>query len=198
MNRRAKKKTDALEGPMPPRESEEDRLIRTGMAMWFARDMKEDTPTREEVEATLMNEGANANPSALPPDIRRSLADLGRQDPRPFVERLKRSCRKLLEKLRSKEMQEEVRLVERIQTTLADLELVLAVRRYGGRPKGSRKKVTPDEINELRKWKAGDRTWVSSSSVADVAKKLNVSRQTVYTILADLASEKRKASDDQK
>lgn len=183
---------------MPPCESEEDRLIRTGMAMCFARDMKEDTPTREEVEATLMNEGANGRPSAFPPDTRRRFADLGRQDPRPFIERLKRSCRKLLEKVRSKEMHEEGRLVERIQTTLADLEMVLAVRRYGGRPKGTRKKVTPDEMKELRKWKAGDRSWVSSSSVADVAKKLNVSRQTVYTILADFASEKRKATDDQK
>lgn len=197
MNRRAKKKTDAPEGQTPPPESEEDRLIRTGMAMWFARDMKEDTPTREEVEATLASDFKGV-PTAFTPDIRRRFADLGRQDPRPFIERLKRSCRKLLKKLRSKEMQEEGRLVERIQTTLADLELVLAVRRYGGRPKGTRKKVTPDEINELRKWNAGDRTWVSSSSVADVAKKLNVSRQTVYTILADLTSEKRKASDDQK
>ena len=198
MKRRAKKKADASNAKTPPRESEEDRLIRTGMAMCFARDMEGATPNRQAVEASLVDEGANAPLTALPPDLCRRLADLGRQDPRPFIEELKQSCRKLLDQCRRKEMHEEGRLVEQIQTTLGDLELVLAVRRYGGRPKGTRKKVTPDEINELRKWKAGDRSWVSSSSVVDVAEKLKVSRQTIYTILEELRLEERKTSGDQK
>src|SRR5437763_1505987 len=130
MPRRAKKKSkqkEATSQAVPPPESEEDRLVRLGMAMWFARDMKQETPTREEVEATLMNEGANAPPTALPPDFRRRFIELGKQDPRPFIERLKESSQKLLVLCHCQE--EEKRVVERMQSTLSDLELVLAVKR---------------------------------------------------------------------
>ena len=186
MPRHAKHKADPPKARTPPRESEEDRLIRTGMAICFARDMKQEAPQREELEAILMDEGANAPPTTLPADLRHRFADLGRQDPRPFMERIKHSCHKLLPLCQT---QEEKRLVEQMMTTLADLELVLAVRRYGGRPRGTRHKVKPDQIEAIRRWKAGDRSLVHSSSVADVAKKLGLSRQTVYTILEGIRLE---------
>ena len=80
--------------------------------------------------------------------------------------------------------QEEKQVVERMQSSLSDLELVLAKRRYGGRPKG--RKVSQDDTENIRKWMAGDRTWERGSSAKDVAKRLKVSRQTVYTIQEEL------------
>ncbi len=69
---------------------------------------------------------------------------------------------------------------------LQALELILAVRRYGGRPRGKRHKVTPEQVGTIQGWATGDRTEVASDSVADVAKKLRLSRQTVYTILKEI------------
>jgi hypothetical protein len=189
MPRRAKKKSEQKEASSqatPPPESEEDRLIRVGMAMWFARDMEGDVPKREDVEWAI-ELGSHYDVRSLPHDLRRHYVELGKQDPRPFMERIKQSCQKLLELCQSHE--EEKRLLERMQSSLSDLELVLAMRRYGGRPKGTRSKVSADEIENIRKWKGGDRTWVGGSSVADVAKELNVSRQTVYTILDEIKAE---------
>jgi DNA invertase Pin-like site-specific DNA recombinase len=77
-------------------------------------------------------------------------------------------------------------VVGRMLSWLKALELVLAVRRYGGRPRGKRHKVTPEQVGTIRRWAAGDRSEIASDSVADVAKKLGLSRQTVYTILKEI------------
>ena len=161
--------------------------------MKLARDALEATLTREDAEYVI-EQSDNLTLKRLSPEQRKRCLELGKKDPRPFIERLNQSCQNLLVLCQSQE--EQKRLVEEMQSSLADLELVLAVRRYGGRPKGKGRKVTPDEIENIRKWKhAGDRTWVSGSSVADVAKKLNVSRQTVYTILDEIKAEDGKRRD---
>lgn len=170
----------------PPLESQEDRLVRVGMAMWLTWDATEGTTTKEQLDWQIEHFPKVELESLSVKDRNRYL-ELGKKDPRPSIERLKESCHKLLELCKSHE--EEKLLVKQMQSSLADLEVVLLVRRYGGRPKGTGKKVTPDIIENIRKWKAGDRTWVSGSSVKEVANKLNVSRQTVYTILEEIKAE---------
>ena len=65
-----------------PPESEEDRLIRMGWAL--ATGLDEATPDKTDL-------------GTLSPDDRQRYLELGKKDPRPFMERLKQLCRKLLE-----------------------------------------------------------------------------------------------------
>jgi len=187
-------KNEASPQATPPAEREADRLVRTGIAMTNARDKAGGATTSQDVERAI-EQDADFEMDGLTPEALRIYAEFGRQDPRPFMERLKRSCQELRELCHNKNEHEAERLVEGMQSTLANLELVLAVRRYGGRPKGTRKRVLPDGIENLRKWKAGDRIWVSGESVADVAKKLKVSRQTVYTILDEIRESENESAE---
>src|ERR1700677_808369 len=139
MPRHAKKEiqqseNEAVPQGVPHPESMEDRLVRTGLAMDLARDSLGDDP-RKLIEL-VEEQGVFADLGLLSQEARPRFALLGKQDPRPFIQRLKQLCSKLLERLQSQE--NEKRLVEKMQFTLSDLEVVLAVRRYGGRPKGTR------------------------------------------------------------
>jgi hypothetical protein len=75
--------------------------------------------------------------------------------------------------------------VERLLVPLTDLELVLALRRYGGRPRGTRHKVTPAQVEAVRQWVRGRRRR-RSPTVDDLAEKLGLPRQTIYTLMREI------------
>ena len=167
--------------------SEEDRLIQVGWAMCVARDIEGDALTRTDADKIIEQE-AQADQGSLSQDIRRRFIELGRKDPRPYMERLKQSCLKLLELCQSQE--EEKRLVEQMQSTLDDLALVLLVRRYGGRPKGKGKKIKPEDMEKIHVWMKG-RKKGSKPTAAEFAKQLQMSRQTLHTLIKKIEAEEK-------
>lgn len=166
----------------------EERLILTGKAMLLAQTMQGRLPTLEEVAHELAEMGPDDAKDLA--EIHPLFRDLGKQDPRPFADQLRQLCEQLRSRLKDRNMDEDEQLVGQMLSTLSHLELVLAVRRYGGRPRGKRHKVTPEQVGTIRRWEEGDRSEITSGSVADVAKKLALSRQTVYTILKEMAEDR--------
>lgn len=173
-----------------PATTPDERLILTGKAMLLAQTMQERLPTLEEVAHELAEMGPDDAKGLA--ELHPLLRDLGRQDARPFTDHLRRLCEQLRSRLKDRNMDEEEQLVGQALGTLSHLELVLAVRRYGGRPKGKRHKVMPEQVGTIQRWAAGDRSEIASGSVTDVAKKLKLSRQTVYTILKEIETAKEK------
>ena len=88
-------------------------------------------------------------------------------------------CRMLLQ-------HEGEKVAEELLRHLQAIDVILALRRYGGRPKGKRHKAKTDKIEIIRRWMQGDRSEIASNSVSDAAKKLSLSRQTVYTIMKEI------------
>lgn len=159
--------------------------MRAGLALFLASNSLEKKPTAEEIERA-QEQHASCDLAATPADLRPILLALGKKDPRLFVEMARSKAGTLLALCRMRSDTDGEKVAEQLLADLQALELVLAVRRYGGRPRGKRHKVTSEQVGTIRRWATGDRTEVASDSVADVAKKLRLSRQTVYTILKEI------------
>lgn len=191
MSRREKTRTEQPpSGHEPPRsEPEEDSLVRAGLALLMASNSLEKEPTAEDM-VRAQEEAARSDLATLDADLRPILLALGKHEPKLLVEQVRSKARTLLASCRMRSDTNEELIVEQLLVALQALELVLAVRRYGGRPKGTRHKVTPEQVGTIRRWVAGDRSEIASDSVAAVAKKLGVSRQTAYTIKEEIEGEK--------
>lgn len=191
MSRSAKTRTEQhASGHETPRsEPEEDRLLRAGLALFVASNSLGRKPTAEELERA-QEEYAPCDLAATPADLRPILLALGKQDPRLFVEMARSKAGTLLALCRMRSNVDGEKVAEQLLADLQALELVLALRRYGGRPKGKRHKVTHEQVGTIRRWAAGDRSEIASDSVAGVAKKLRLSRQTVYTILKEIEEDR--------
>jgi len=181
MTRRAKDK--AVPQPKPP-ETEWERLIRTGMAIEFAWSQEGRTPTREEIESAS-KDVAHFKLAYFSEEKLQRLLALGKLDPMPLLVQMKRVCQELFQQ--SPGEQAKV-LFERLLMPMTDLELVLALRRYGGRPRGKRHKVTPHQIEAIRQWMKGRRRR-RNPTVDDLADKLGLSRQTIYTLMKEIEAE---------
>ena len=181
MTRRAKKPAV----PQQPPETERERLIRTGMAMELAWSQEGRTPTREEIESARQDV-AHFNLTDFPEEkVQRWLA-LGKLDPMLLLAQVKRVCLELLQQSATEQVKA---VVERLLVPVADVELVLALRR-GGRRKGARHKVTPAQVEAVRQWMRGRRRR-RSPTVDDLAEKLGLSRQTIYTLMREIEAEGR-------
>jgi hypothetical protein len=181
MTRRAK--NQAVPHQEPP-ETERERLIRTGMAIEFAWSQEGRTPTKEEIESAR-EDVAHFKLADFPEvKVQRWLA-LGKLDPLPLLAQMKRACRELFEQSSGDKAKV---VVERLLLPVTDLELVLALRRYGGRPRGTRHKVTPAQIEAVRQWMQGRRRR-RSPTVDGLALKLGLSRQTIYTLMKEIEAE---------
>ena len=133
----------------------------------------------EEEQAILATEVAAATHSL--PEADRPLLPSGKPDPMRWVQRLKQICQEL-EVARPEEVQ---RLLAQMRSALNDLEAALQQHRQGGRPKGKRHKVKATDIEAIRRWEKGESR---VGSITDLADALELSRQTVYTILAEIRS----------
>ena len=158
----------------PKRKLADDPLVLTGFALEAARHLHGRLPTREEVDE-LRHELARQE-DTLSVEDRRLYREIGKLDPRPVLERLKQAVTQLQAKV-------DERLVGPVLSRLSELELVLALRRFGGRPRGARHKVTEEQVEAIRRWHEG-RDRRSRPTVAEFATSLGLSRQTVYTVLA--------------
>jgi hypothetical protein len=108
---------------------------------------------------------------------------MGTPDPLKLVQRLKQLGQELAAALHTEQAPP---LLGQMQSALEGLELALKRRKQGGRPKGRRHKVNPTHIEAIRRWKAGDRSEYPVGSIRGLAAALRLSRQTVYTILAEI------------
>ena len=181
MTRRAKNQTVPQQEPL---EMERERLIRTGMAIELAWSQEGRTPTREEIESAKQDVTHFKLADFPEEKLQRWLA-LGRLDPMPLLAQVKKVCLELLQQSATEQRQA---VVERLLVPLSDVELVLALRRYGGRPRGTRHKVTPAQIEAVRQWMQ-DRRRRRSPTVDDLADKLGLSRQTIYTLMKEIEAE---------
>jgi DNA-binding transcriptional ArsR family regulator len=180
MTRRAK--NQAVPQQQPP-ETERERLIRNGMAIELAWSQEGRTPTREEIESARQDV-AHFRLADFPEEKLQRLMALGKLDPMPLLAQVKRVCLELLQQSATEKRQA---VVERLLVPLSDVELVLALRR-GGRRKGARHKVTPAQVEAVRRWLRGRRRR-RSLTVDDLAEKLGLSRQTIYTLMKEIEAE---------
>ena len=181
MTRRAK--NQAVPQQEPP-ETEWERLIRTGMALELAWSQEGRTPTREEIESAKQDV-AHFKLADFPKEKLQRWLALGKLDPMPLLAQVKRACREIFGQSSGEQAKA---VVERLLVPVTDLELVLALRRYGGRPRGTRHKVTPAQIEAVRQWMQGRRRR-RSPTVDDLAEKLGLSRQTIYTLMKEIEAE---------
>lgn len=181
MSRRAK--NQAVPQQEPPA-TERERLIRTGMAIEFAWSQVRRTPTKEEIESAK-EDVAHFKLADFPEEKLQRWLGLGKLDPMPLLAQVKRACRELFEESSGEQAKA---VVERLLVPVSDLELVLALRRYGGRPRGTRHKVTPAQVEAVRQWMRGRRRR-RSPTVDDLAEKLGLSRQTIYTLKREIEAE---------
>lgn len=163
----------------PKRKLADDPLVLTGFALEAARHLHGRLPTREEVEE-LRQELAGQE-DTLSDEDRRLYREIGKLDPRPVLERLKQAVTQLQRKVGEG-------LVGPVLSAVAELELILALRRFGGRPREARHKVTEEQVEAIRKWYEGRRRR-TRPTVSEFAKSLGLSRQTVYTVLAELQND---------
>lgn len=165
---------------------ERERLIRTGMAIELAWSQEGRTPTREVIESA--NEDvAHFKLADFPEEKLQRWLALGKLDPMPLLAQVKRACLDLIQQSPTEQVKV---LVERFLVPLSDVELVLALRRYGGRPRGTRHKVTSAQIEAVRQWMKGRRRR-RSPTVDDLAEKLGLSRQTIYTLMKEVEGQDR-------
>lgn len=167
-----------------PPATEWERLIRTGMAIELARSQEGRTPTREEIDSAREDVAHFKLADFSEEKLQRFLV-LGKLDPMPLLAQVKRACRELFKGASGDKANF---LVERLLVPVTDLELVLAMRRYGGRPKGARHRVTPTQIEAVRRWMQGRRRR-RKPTVDDLADKLGLSRQTIYTLMKEIEAE---------
>jgi hypothetical protein len=156
------------------------------MAMELAWSQEGRTPTREEIESARQDVAHFKLADFPEAKVQRWLA-LGKLDPMLLLAQVKRVCLELLQQSATEQVKA---VVERLLVPVADVELVLALRRYGGRPKGTRHKVTPAQIEAVRWWMRGRRRR-RSPTVDDLAEKLGLSRQTIYTLMREIEAEGR-------
>ena len=178
MTRRAK--NQAVPKEEPPT-TEWERLIRTGMAMELAWSQEGRTPTSEEIDSARKDVAHFRLADFSEEKLERLLA-LGNLDPMPLLEQVKKACRELFKESVGDKAKV---LVERLLVPLTDLELVLAMRRSGGRPKGTRHKVTSTQVEAVRQWMRSRRRR-KNPTVDDLAAKLGLSRQTIYTLMKEI------------
>ena len=151
----------------------DDLVVLTGFAIVTAQAIHGRCPTKAEVEA-LRDDYAGHEDDYSEED-RRQLREIGQLDPRPIIEKMRRVVAN--------------QATDELPGLLDYLELFLALRRSGGRPKGKRQKVTPAQVEAIRKWHEG-RHRRSRPTVAEFARAHGLSRQTIYTIIAELNQEK--------
>ena len=181
MTRRAKDQAVPQEKPLA---TEWERLIRTGMAIEWAWSQEGRTPTREEIDSAR-NDVAHFKLADFSEEKLQRLLALGKLDPMPLLEQVKTACRELF---KGASGDKATVLFERLLMPITDLELVLALRRYGGRPRGTRHKVTAAQIEAIRRWMKGRRRR-RKPTVDDLAEKLGLSRQTIYTLMKEIEAE---------
>jgi hypothetical protein len=181
MTRRAKNQAVPQQEPLA---SERERLIRIGMAMELAWSLEGRTPTKEEIESARDDVTHFKLADFSAEKLQRWLV-LGNLDPMPLIAEMKKACRELLDQSTSGQVNT---LANRCLVLVADLELVLVLRRYGGRPKGTRHKVTPAQVEAVRRWMQGRRRR-RSPTVDDLAEKLGLSRQTIYTLMKEIEAD---------
>jgi hypothetical protein len=151
----------------------DDPLVLIGFAIEAARHLHRRCPTKGEVEA-LRKELAEQE-DTLSDEDRRQYREIGLLDPQPVIQQMRRAV--------AEESPDD------LPGLLDRLELILALRRYGGRPKGKRQKITPAQVEAIRRWHEG-RNRRSRPTAAEFAKEQGLSRQTIYTIIAELNKER--------
>jgi hypothetical protein len=87
------------------------------------------------------------------------------------VAEIRQSLRECLVAVDENDLQRCRRALEMLVVSLADLEQVAWRIGY---PKGKARKVTPELIRQVKEWKG---------SKAEIARRLGISRKTVYSIL---------------
>lgn len=151
----------------------DDPQVLLGFAIVTAQAIHGRCPTKAEVEALRMELAEQEDTHSE--EDRQQYREIGRLDPLPIIEKMRNAVAK--------------QATNELPRLLDYLEVILALRRSGGRPKGKRQKVTPAQVEAIRKWHEG-RHRRSRPTVAEFAKAQGLSRQTVYTIIAELDQEK--------
>jgi hypothetical protein len=167
-----------------PSVKQHEKTIRLGRAMLLAYEQTSpNMPKKADIGKALIAQAGDDLEQFPSEDLWRWYY-LGKQNPRPLIESLARKLDELSRYSDTPWLQERV---QPMQALVRDLRLGCGVPRWSGRPKGKRNKVTPDDIDAVRRWMK-DRRKAGSLSASELARTLKVSRQTLYKLMKEIES----------
>ena len=162
-----------------------EKAIRLGRAIELAfekvRSVMRSSPTKAEIEEARLTTAEDDLDQFSQEETYRWYC-ISRQNPKPLVEELFTKLNSLRNYSSQPWLEDQLKPILGIVRMLNQM---CDAPKWSGRPKGKRSKVTPEKVEAIRTWLAV-RKKASRCSVTALAKKLELSRQTVYVVMKEI------------